>query len=422
MPDSNKPNKPNKPNKSNKPGESNSPSDPNQAGAAADDAQAPTGHSSVIAGLLKLVGQWNKATSSVEGAFFEQQLKTKIDSYIAGKTDTTLLKLLDALWDADPRCYERCADLIEDRIQSRTPQGAPTQLFIAVPMMAWSRNQLPLGKTEPQVLAELKKALMSTCLAPNVQLQLGHTLYGPDSLPQGFAATHRLASKYFDAATQSIDMPFSRVGMTHVDPFYLADTRFWLGTLQAPAGSPLFKWQLQDELTEADFVAWNEAAMTVLGGMFMGCGTVMLPPADYFTAFRRAEADIRPFSLQSAALMVMSSLELEPDDLRVVIGACYERGFEEYRVSVMTRQSDVVLQGVSWPLLEHEEDETVLLQDIQSLLTAMGILRIKVLDDRLPMDYCDDCDAPLFPDMHADLVHTGPPDDEQHDHRKLIVH
>ncbi len=378
--------------------------------------------SGTLAALFKLVMQWFTTASSAEAAFFDQQLKNKIDAYLLGKTDSTLLKLLDALWEHDPRAYERCANLIEDRIQSRSVQGEPNTLFIALPLMAWSRSQLPLGKTDLKVLEELKKVLSENCLAPGVTLQLGHTLYGPDSLPQGFVATQKLATKYFDAAKQKLDLPFTRVGMTHVDPFYLADTRFWLGTLQAPVGAPLFKWQLDAELSEADFLSWNEAALKVLENMFMGCGVVMLPPADFFTAFRRAEADIRAFSLQAAALMVMSSLELEPDDLRIVIGACYDRGFEEYRISIMTRQSDVVLQGVSWPLLEHEEDETVLLQDIYSLLTAMNILRVKTLDDRLPMDYCDDCDAPLFPDMRADLVHTGPPDEDQHDHSKLIVH
>lgn len=379
-------------------------------------------HSSPANTLLKLATQWANTTSSAEAAFFDQQLKASIDTLIAGKTDTALMKLLDALWEQDPRAYERCADLIEDRIQSRSTQGEPTSLLIALPLMAWSRNQLPLGKTSPEVLSALKTALENTCLAPGVTLQLGHTLFAPDAMPQGFVATHRLANKFFEAAQTGEDLPYSKAGMTQVNPFYLADTRFWLGTLQAPKGSPLFKWQLDETVIDTAASAWNEAAQNALGDMFMGCGLTMLPPADYFTAFRRAESDIRSFSLHAAALMIMSSLELEPDDLRAVIGPCYGHGFEEYRISLMTRQSDVVLQGVSWPLLEHEEDESVLLQDIQELLTALGILRVKTLDEHLAMEYCDDCDAPLFPDMRADLVHTGPPDDEQHDHSKLIVH
>jgi Protein of unknown function (DUF2863) len=115
-------------------------------------------------------------------------------------------------------------------------------------------------------------------------------------------------------------------------------------------------------------------------------------------------------------------LELAADQVRAVIAACHSTHFEEYRISLLTKTGTEILQGVTWPLLGREETQDDLLAEIQANLKALGITRIRMVDEQLAMDYCDDCGTPLFPDLNAELVHPGSPDEDEHDAKDRVVH
>ena len=84
------------------------------------------------------------------------------------------------------------------------------------------------------------------------------------------------------------------------------------------------------------------------------------------------------------------------------------------------------MQGVSWPLLGHEvgheEHPEQLLKDIMDVLESLDIQRVRVLEERLPMEFCEDCGTPLFPDPASDMVHTGSPDEDDEHTPSLVVH
>jgi len=48
---------------------------------------------------------------------------------------------------------------------------------------------------------------------------------------------------------------------------------------------------------------------------------------------------------------------------------------------------------------------------IVSLLQEAGIRQIRQHNERFAMEFCDDCGAPLYPDLDADLVHAEMPED-----------
>jgi Protein of unknown function (DUF2863) len=52
----------------------------------------------------------------------------------------------------------------------------------------------------------------------------------------------------------------------------------------------------------------------------------------------------------------------------------------------------------------------------------LGIQRVRIIDEQLPMDYCDDCGTPLFPDLNAELVHPGSPDEDEHSPSSRVIH
>jgi hypothetical protein len=199
----------------------------------------------------------------------------------------------------------------------------------------------------------------------------------------------------------------------------------WLGVVTAPAGAPLFQAQLSatGEIDlDAQAQAWRPDAAAAARKLFIGCAYEIMPPEGYYEANRSAELDIRGFSLQASALMMMTSLELEANQIRAVIGACYDSQFEEYRISLMSKNNNEVLQGITWPLLGREESPEDLLIEIQANLESLGIQRVRIIDEQLPMEYCDDCVTPLFPDLNGDMVHPGAPDEDEHSPSSRVIH
>ena len=104
---------------------------------------------------------------------------------------------------------------------------------------------------------------------------------------------------------------------------------------------------------------------------------------------------------------------------------------DEFRIGFTLRQSPDVIYGVVWPLYgQEDEEETVSItleavmtpenvseelrtpiEEIVALLRACGITHIKRHSERFPMDFCDDCGAPLYPDAEGELMHAEMPED-----------
>jgi hypothetical protein len=47
--------------------------------------------------------------------------------------------------------------------------------------------------------------------------------------------------------------------------------------------------------------------------------------------------------------------------------------------------------------------------EISRILKAAGVGEVVLLDQRLPVEYCEDCGAPLFPTGEGESVHAEMP-------------
>ena len=94
-----------------------------------------------------------------------------------------------------------------------------------------------------------------------------------------------------------------------------------------------------------------------------------------------------------------------------MIGPCYDTRMEEYRVSLGPLDSNAVYHGIVWPLLGNEDEATDVAGEIESVLREAGVRDIRFLDHHFPMEFCDDCGAPLFPDSEGELVHAEMPEE-----------
>ena len=64
-----------------------------------------------------------------------------------------------------------------------------------------------------------------------------------------------------------------------------------------------------------------------------------------------------------------------------------------------------------WPLFDGVDDANDMPNQIEAILRANGISDVLVLDQRLPVEFCDDCGAPLYPSPDGETIHAEMPDE-----------
>jgi hypothetical protein len=75
---------------------------------------------------------------------------------------------------------------------------------------------------------------------------------------------------------------------------------------------------------------------------------------------------------------------------------------------------------VVWPLLGIEDETTDVAGEIESVLRKTGLKEVTVLDQQFPYEFCDDCGAPLYPNIEGETVHAEMP--EQDDSPSQTLH
>jgi Protein of unknown function (DUF2863) len=193
----------------------------------------------------------------------------------------------------------------------------------------------------------------------------------------------------------------------------LADTRYLLAAIIAPQGQALYHWQETGVDPDAKLNAVNafrEQLGGVLQPLLTGCRFDVLAPNAFHAALRGADRDLRPFSLEAAVSYLKLAYELEAGALQVTIAPYSDERVEEIRIGIGRQaDDDQVVEGVVWPLLGDEEERAQ--EEIEAVLRRLGVSKLTVHAHRFPMEFCDDCGAPMFPNPAGHSVHTEPPED-----------
>jgi hypothetical protein len=194
----------------------------------------------------------------------------------------------------------------------------------------------------------------------------------------------------------------------------LADTRYLLAAIIAPQSQALFHWQetgVDPDAKIAALAAFREQVGNALQPLLTGCRFKMLSPTAFHAALRQADRDLREFSLEAAISYLKLAYDLAPAALQATVAAFEDkRTGREYELRIgisAASEDDGVVEGIVWPLLGDEEDKA--LEDIEAALRQFGITRITAHAQRFPLEYCDDCGAPMFPNPAGHSVHTEPP-------------
>jgi len=381
-----------------------------------------------------------QAASRLEERSWEHSLDTQLQKLLKTGHQDTIDNTLGSLFRQDLNAYDVLMDSVEAVSESAVIVHEDVRydaLLVAVPVLAWTRFSIASGPLAGDAVNVLSTHFAAHLLADGVKMAMAPTLYSIDQLPRSHVETYAKTQKLALAALKGTAIkPSAKEPETA--PF-LADTRYLLVAVVAPAGAPLFRWQTP--ALQTDFVAersaaleqWRAQATPTIARMLPGCGIELLLPEAYYVACREADKLIRPVSVRAAVHYLTHTLAIEPSELRAVVAGFGEESAEgqvdEYRIAFTLRQAPEVIYGIVWPLYGQEDEDGTPLEgliqvgiaaqdkqktpvdEIVEHLQAAGITQIKRHSERFVGEYCDDCGAPLFADPLGELAHPEMPED-----------
>lgn len=349
----------------------------------------------------------------LEDLFWEKQLVDLIDKLLQEGAEDDLNASLDRLFDSHAAAHDSLADLIEARAET----GVLTQqdkdydvLLFNVPLLAWSRFSIPAGTIPKSTLQTLKVQLGAHVFSADAKLALADYLYSPDQLPRSFVETWQLMRELGSAALANETLKIDLSTLAETNQF-LSDTRYLIGAIAVPRGAPLFRWNEAKTVThESSLKEWVKQGGPCLEPLLTGCAFETLLADAYHAACRTADMASRPYSLRASVAFLQTTLGKPAESLRAVIGGFYDKRLEEYRIGFGPRDSEAIYHGVVWPLLGAEDETTDVVGEVETLLREAGIKEIVVHGQQFPFEFCDDCGAPLYPNVDGEPVHAELPE------------
>ena len=379
-----------------------------------------------------------QASSRVEERGWEGNLDALLQKLLKGDHQNTIDAALDHLFKVESGAYDMLMEALEANTESCIVEHDGVRydaLLIAAPILAWTRFSIASGPIAPDLLMTLSAHMNAHLLAPGAKLAMAPTLFAIDQLPRTHGETLAATQRMAQAALKGSPLR-PLVNPPQTAPF-LADTRYLLAVVAAPAGEALFRWQSSLNLVEREeaLTQWRTQALPAVLRLLPGCGIELLLPEAYYVACREADRQIRPASIRAAVHYLTHTLTVEASGLRAIIGSFGEEPdgrVDEYRIGFTLNQDPDVIYGIVWPLYGPEDEEgagaesaVALLNpaatasvarpssivEILALLHECGVTDIQRHNERFPMEFCEDCGAPMYPDSDTELVHAEMPDD-----------
>lgn len=376
--------------------------------------------------LLSLTEALARSGSRLEDVYWENLLGGQLNKLLLGKKNKTVETTLDYLLASDINAYEILVEQAETLSESATlalDGDEYDALLFSAPIVAWTRYQLPEGELAREQADALADRLQTHIAAPGARLALIPRLVNFDQMPQSFQETRgwtqRLAQQALGLSSEpcALGRPSDAEGM-------LADARFVVGLIAVPRGQALFRWQVRQE--DDSFPSrqqchddWAAACADILAALFTGCHVEYLQADAYYVNSREADRRIRPLALKAAVTWLQTAAHLPGGELRAVIAGCGESSIEEYRIGFSTRVSNEVVYGCIWPVLSKEEaladgmeaGHIDVPDEVAALLKEMGVTDVRRLPGIYPVEFCDDCGAPHFPNPLGEMLHPELPEE-----------
>jgi hypothetical protein len=370
--------------------------------------------------LVTLATALDSSGSRVEDRYWEAQLEAAITKLLRAASDAPLEAALEHLSKTLAGAYEVLIEQAETHSESTVIEKNGVRydvMLLVAPLVAWTRYAIPTGPLSAATQEAFRAQLHGHILASDVRLSLMPFLVSVDQMPRTFSETwswlQRLGSHALGAesAKPTLNADAEAANM-------LADTRYIVAAVAVPEGAPVFRWQETPEQSRESCLAqWVEQAGPLLATQLPGCGLECLLPDAYYVSNREADRRVRPLSLRAAVNWLEGALNVEADQLRAVIGGCGIERTDEYRISFTLKNNNDVYYGCVWPLYGREDDALVpeghpdIVDEIVAQLKEFGVNEVRRIPGVLSLEYCEDCEAPYFPNPLGEMVHAELPED-----------
>ncbi len=383
-----------------------------------------------LAQLAILLAQ---AGSRMERRYWKSKLANAIMPHLAGSSETTLNQTLDYLYETHLQAYDEMAIVLESSVESPVLHPEKDVLLFASPILTWSTYNIPSGRIDPNLMEDLYTLFKKHLLASNLDLVLTDLLFSPDQLPPNYNAASELAKQLGQAAVEQLRITVDHNSLP-VTQHFLSDVRYLIGCIATPSKQPVFRWQEDHNgqlITREDVLAnWKLHATPLLQRLLPGCNIETVLPNGLYSACRNAEREARAYALRASVSFLKTAIDAKPSDLHASVGAFIDHGeIEEYRIGISVGSSEKVVHGVVWTLLgeefgnepdpRFEQDEAnepenpIVRNRIKALLNEVGIEHVHMLEERFPLEYCEDCGTPLYPNPEGELMHAELPEDTE---------
>jgi len=359
------------------------------------------------------------AGSRIEDRYWETRLRLRVDKLLDGGHAQPIHDALDRLHQTDKEAYgaliesvEECAETVDIEIEGQAWQA----LLVAAPLIAWTRFRIPAGPLSADLTQTIHAHWHAHILAQGTRLRVLPMLYSIDQLPREQVELRRLTRKVAASLVAGSGTRLDYKAMPETADM-LADSRFLLAVVAAPAGAPLFRWQ---EIESNEHIGrvqcleqWVAQARPNLEPLLPGCGFECLLPDAYHLNMREADRRVRPYSIQAAVHYLTHAMGVEPRAIRASIAAFGNERIDEYRLGLSVGNDDEVAYGIVWPLLgaESETDDPSPLDAIREILRSLGVSEIRIWPDLREPEFCEDCGVPLYPNGKGEAVHAEEPQD-----------
>jgi hypothetical protein len=362
--------------------------------------------------LQRLAAGLSESGGKLEDSYWEAQLAETVDSLLKNGAEDDINTALDRLFEANPRAHDELADMVESRAETGRLEALGQEfdiLLFAAPVLAWSRFSIPAVSLPQATLAALSVQLGAHVFGGEARVALADFLFSPDQLPRSFCDTWQLTKALGEATLAGQHLTIDSGALAETNRF-LSDVRYLVGAIAVPRGKALFRWNEKDGSKDGALKEWIKQGSPSLEPLLTGCAWEPLLPDAYHAGCRNADRLSRPYSLKASVAFLQATVGLLPADIRAVVGPCYDRRMEEYRVGLGPKDKPDTYHGIVWPLLGAEDEATDAAGEIEAVLRECGVKDVTFLDHHFPMEFCDDCGAPLYPNVEAELVHAEMPE------------
>lgn len=357
--------------------------------------------------------------SRIEDRFWEAQLAARIERLLDSGHIQAVYDSLDRLHQTDSEAYGALIEAVEEAAETVCAEIDGQRwdmLLVAAPLVVWTRFRIPSGPLPAEAAQALAAHWQAHVLSRPARFRMSPCLYSIDQLPRDFGELRRLTRRLAQAAVSG-QGPRLELKTLPETADMLADTRFLLGVVAAPAGKPVFRWQESDSGEHAGRVAcleqWIAQARPNIEPLLQGCGFECLLPDAYHINMRESDRRVRPYSIRAAVHFLTHALDIEPEEIKATIAAFGHDRPDEYRIGMSIRDSDEVAHGIVWPLLgaESDQDEPTPVEQIREVLREVGVGEVRVWPEMNEPEFCEDCGVPLYPNGKGEIVHAEMPGD-----------